>query len=557
MAYLLKEFYQIQTNEEVLKELRDLHEKKEPLIVKGVIQRANAKNQNGRVYPRNILERECSRYQKEFIDKGIALGELDHCLLGENEVLTTDGWKALKDVVGDEKVYTYNTENGKIETSNILKTHKFHYTGNMLKLTNGKKLDLTMTPNHRMLLWDRDDNPYYMKAEDVFEAWKNKNSSLSHSKILSSGEWEGESKSYFNIPNTEYNIPIKAWVGMFGLWLAEGYVAGSKNGKVFNYRVAITQKKQKNIQPIRDLLTATELPWKEYKNKDGKYEWLIHDKNIHSYFSQFGNSLNKFIPSSFFNFNKDILSVMFQWLLIGDGRNRKDYSGKEYSTISPQLAEDVSVLAFKLGYRPFIKKHVPDKDLIIEDRVIKKENCKEIFTVSANISNTHLDSRFINFELVPHDDFVYCISTQNKNFLTRSPNGYVCWTGNTDEPVIALSNTSHRITKLWWEGDDVLGEVQLLNTPKGKIAQELVLQGIPLGISSRAIGSVSKNEAKGADEVQDDLQMICFDLVGTPSTEGAFLGMTKSLREVKNFNPRKILPPEIRIKMTLQELLKK
>ena len=124
---------------------------------------------------------------------------------------------------------------------------------------------------------------------------------------------------------------------------------------------------------------------------------------------------------------------------------------------------------------------------------------------------------------------------------------------HTEEPVIALQNVSHRIVEVTWDGNDVHGKVQLLNTPKGKIAQELVLSGVPLGISSRAIGSVSKNEDKdGADVVQDDLQMICFDLVGTPSTHGAFLGES---RVITNFDKRKILPPEVRIKEVLSDIL--
>ena len=47
-------------------------------VVQGVLQRAGAKNQNGRVYPKRILERECQRYQMEYIDQHRALGELDH-----------------------------------------------------------------------------------------------------------------------------------------------------------------------------------------------------------------------------------------------------------------------------------------------------------------------------------------------------------------------------------------------------------------------------------------------------------------------------------------------
>lgn len=125
-----------------------------------------------------------------------------------------------------------------------------------------------------------------------------------------------------------------------------------------------------------------------------------------------------------------------------------------------------------------------------------------------------------------------------------------------DEPVIQLKNVSHKINKIWWENDDLLGEVQILETPMGKIAKEIVLNGIPLGISSRAVGSVSKNEAKAADVVEDDLQLICWDLVGIPSTENAFLKL-KEGKEIENFDPSKILPKELRIKEALEDILKK
>lgn len=127
---------------------------------------------------------------------------------------------------------------------------------------------------------------------------------------------------------------------------------------------------------------------------------------------------------------------------------------------------------------------------------------------------------------------------------------------HAQEPIIMLQNISHVIDDLWWEGKDLLGKVRLLNTPKGKIAQEIVLSGIPLGISSRAVGSVSKNEALGADEVGSDLSLVCWDLVGTPSTHNAFLKVHES-KEIKNFNPNKVLPPKYRIKQTLSELLNK
>ena len=67
--------------------------------------------------------------------------------------------------------------------------------------------------------------------------------------------------------------------------------------------------------------------------------------------------------------------------------------------------------------------------------------------------------------------------------------------GELDHPestIVNLNNVSHVINKVWWEGNDVMGMLTLLNTPSGKIAQEIILAGIPLGISSRGMGSVKQ-----------------------------------------------------------------
>lgn len=100
---------------------------------------------------------------------------------------------------------------------------------------------------------------------------------------------------------------------------------------------------------------------------------------------------------------------------------------------------------------------------------------------------------------------------------------------------INLKNVCINIKKLWWDGDDLLGRIEVLNTPAGKIVQTLFEDGCTVGISSRALGSVDKiNE--GTVEVQDDLDVICWDIVSTPSTQGAFItpineGVTRLPRE--------------------------
>ena len=91
-----------------------------------------------------------------------------------------------------------------------------------------------------------------------------------------------------------------------------------------------------------------------------------------------------------------------------------------------------------------------------------------------------------------------------------------------DSSVINLKNVSHNIREIHWEGDDVVGTVEVLPTPSGNILKELLRAGILLGISSRGMGSVSpRNE--GGVQVGEDFELIGWDFVSNPSTHGAFM----------------------------------
>lgn len=97
--------------------------------------------------------------------------------------------------------------------------------------------------------------------------------------------------------------------------------------------------------------------------------------------------------------------------------------------------------------------------------------------------------------------------------------------GELDHPessVVNLSNVSHNVTDLWWDGNDLMGKIEILPTPSGNIAKELLRAGIRLGISSRGMGSV-RNLGEGKVEVLDDFEIVCWDLVSNPSTQGAFM----------------------------------
>jgi len=91
-----------------------------------------------------------------------------------------------------------------------------------------------------------------------------------------------------------------------------------------------------------------------------------------------------------------------------------------------------------------------------------------------------------------------------------------------ESPVINLKNVSHNIREIWWEGDDVMGTVEILSTPSGNILKELLKNNIRLGISSRGLGSV-KEMNDGTLMVQPDFELVGWDFVSNPSTYGAFM----------------------------------
>ena len=91
-----------------------------------------------------------------------------------------------------------------------------------------------------------------------------------------------------------------------------------------------------------------------------------------------------------------------------------------------------------------------------------------------------------------------------------------------ESPIVSLKNASHIVKELWWKGNDLMGRVELLNTPSGNIVREIIKAGHTIGISSRGTGSVNQSN-EGTLEVQPDFELVCWDFVSNPSTHGAFM----------------------------------
>jgi hypothetical protein len=134
-----------------------------------------------------------------------------------------------------------------------------------------------------------------------------------------------------------------------------------------------------------------------------------------------------------------------------------------------------------------------------------------------------------------------------KNILMREAENYkkmidkgisLSELNHPESSLIDLDRASHIITDIWWDGPVLLGKLRLLTSPgfhergicstKGDIAANYLRQGVTLGISSRGVGSLKKVGER--NEVQDDFELICFDLVSSPSTPGAYLFLNKDDR---------------------------
>lgn len=509
-------------------------------LVSGVIQRAGSKNQNGRVYPRAILEREVKKYQT-LINERRALGELDHpeCFTDSAEIFTTDGWKCITDVTDSDIVFTLNTDGGVIETHKINATINQQYAGKMIKLK-GKNINTTVTPNHKFLVQDRHGVYKFITAREIFEL--SKSIKVTHLTIPKTGKWVTDVfDNVIKLPSVSVGLRAannlkekyskdlvldsESFFAFLGFWFAEGGLVKRTNIHS-GYAIRITQNDGDVANEFRDVLKqmSSELDYKEYKKVgSGKgITFQISDARLHSFLSSFGDVYTKRIPSFIKNSHPHLLEIFYDWFYKGDGSNShyNGYDRKSVFSVSKGLVEDLNEILLKIGSAGVIKEQISTKDYTFAGRTIYTANKKTLYRLWHEKSKAiHLDFRFLDVEEVDYDGNIYCVTVPNETFYCRD-NGKCFWTGNSS--VINLKNVSHNITEIHWEGDNLVGTLEILTTPSGNIAKELLKSGITLGISSRGMGS-TKDKGNGVSEVQSDFEILGWDLVSNPSTHGAYV----------------------------------
>lgn len=171
---------------------------------------------------------------------------------------------------------------------------------------------------------------------------------------------------------------------------------------------------------------------------------------------------------------------------------------------------------------PLLINVIPFKGLLTESKT--RPGVSEVIGIMQRAGAKNQNGRIYKREILEQE-----VKNYIENFV-KVGNAY----GELDHPespIVSLKNASHVVKELWWEGDDLMGKVELLNTPSGNIVKEILKGGHTIGISSRGTGSVTQTN-EGTLMVQNDFELVCWDFVSNPSTQGAFMNPI-SLNEAK------------------------
>ena len=183
-----------------------------------------------------------------------------------------------------------------------------------------------------------------------------------------------------------------------------------------------------------------------------------------------------------------------------------------------------------------------NKQLLIEVNTIKVSHSQLTESVNKANGNLLVEGILATAEVKNGNGRYY-----SKNLWEREMNKYNELVqqrrsmGELDHPessIINLKNVSHIINDWWWDGDNVMGKIEVLPTPSGNILKELIKSGVTVGVSSRGMGSL---EQRGnVMEVQDDFELLCWDFVSTPSNPGSYMHTLNEGKQMFTYDYTKV-----------------
>jgi predicted phosphodiesterase len=369
------------------------------------------------------------------------------CLDDQTEVFTDNGWKLFKDLQHNEMVATLNPSSNKLEFQLPTDYIAQEYSGDMISFQ-GQKYDMVVTPDHRM--WVRrawKDKWEFVYAKDITQGrqWK-------INRVIPN--WDGYSNNFIFLPppskgatgvckNYATKVDIKLWAEFVGWMLSEGNLSHA------NQRVEISQNKQVNPDKCERIVSLIQKMGFTCYQDDHRI--VISSKQLYEIFKGMGHSHEKQIDASLKNAKKDVLLALLDGLFLGDG-TIKNGKYQNYTTNSPQLADDVQEILLKCGISAVIKKY--------NDRKSSFNQTRPIYQISCSYQMTE-PGLWNSPRTVPYNGMVYCVSVPNQIILVRR-NGKVAWTGNSyrlqkileslsggEKPSIMVAGHTHKYVNIF------------------------------------------------------------------------------------------------------------
>ena len=382
-----------------------------------------------------------SLWQKHLItpDKWSLVKSISGCFDKETDILTNKGWIKFENLTGEELVYSMDPLTRKTIYRPIKKIIKYFYKGKMYKIT-GNLIDLMITPNHKLIGkpidWEQANTKPLVTKEiqnisgnfsiPIVSKWSSEKENLTMFTLP-------KYKNYWYMPNggksfvylPEIQINIEDWVAFLGIWLAEGHVAKDPSG--IREMVFISQKKGQKNDVIGELVSRLPFNWKPLKN-GGFYTQSVQ---LGTYLYKLGKSTTKYIPEDIKMLPSNLLSILIDWMVFGDGGISK--TGEiTYWTASEKLANDFQEAVIKTGRSAAI--------FFVKERTWNIRGAKGIskpgFVIYIYSSKT-LNLKHKTIEQIPYADFVYDIETEPHHTIFVRRNGKAIWSSNCSTDNVA------------------------------------------------------------------------------------------------------------------------
>lgn len=529
-------------------ELREGSDGTKKIFIRGQFARSDKATENKRLYREHLWKREIGRLAEDMRSRRV-FGEVDHpCLTSDDfRVLTVDGWKPFREIKIGDKVWS--RKGGVAVLSKVEAITDEPFDGIAYRVR-GQSLDSGFTPNHKFLTVYRPDEDgadgreVYATIKEIAE----NPATYGHSVIPRTATWFSESVQEFRVPGVtprgrsakdvtqDLVLDAKLFAAFMGLYLSEGHCSSDSSD---NYDVGISQKTEWSRKFMRDEVLSKLSP--DLKWRETAAGFAASDQRLYHYLKPLGDAYTKRVPAEVKRLGIDALKELIFWFTMGDGRlveTKRGASGssgvppygrQDVFSVSPGLIDDLHECLLRTGGCGSVQRIDPVDDYEFAGHTIRAEDKVPLYQLHVgNAKQIWLDRRWLRIDEFRHQGNVFCLTTTHGNFYMEQ-RGHPFWTGNSDGRT-KLTRVSHLLTKLEVNGNEVIGEAEILDTPNGRIMKALAEAGAQIGVSSRGYGS-TKSLPDGTQEVLEDFRLDTFDFVADPATRTAYPAVFREERE--------------------------